>query len=67
MPPIVGEVVVEDGMTARQLATVLKRSPYKVVADLMEAGVLATPGYQIPFDLISKVARKYGYLAKRTA
>jgi hypothetical protein len=65
LPPIVGEVAVEEGMTARQLATVLKQNPYRVVADLIEAGVFATLDYKIPFELISKVARKYGYRTKK--
>jgi hypothetical protein len=66
LPPITGEMAVGEGMTARQLAAALQQSPYKIVADLIEAGVYGTLDYQIPFDVICKIIHKYGYRAKRT-
>jgi hypothetical protein len=65
LPPITGEMAVGEGMTARQLAAALQQSPYKIVADLIEVGVYGTLDYQIPFDVICKIIRKYGYRAKR--
>jgi hypothetical protein len=54
-----------EQMTVRQLAAALKLKPYRIVADLVEIGILATVDHQIPFDVIAKVARKYGYTAKK--
>lgn len=65
LPPITGELTVEEGMTPRQLAIALKQSPYRIVADLIEAGIWGTLDYKIPFDVIAKVVRKYGYTAKK--
>jgi hypothetical protein len=60
-------MTVEEGMTASQLATALKQSPYRIVADLIEAGIWGTLDFQIPFEVIAKVVRKYGYTAKKAA
>jgi hypothetical protein len=65
LPPIVGKVVVDDGITASKLAVAVKQKPFQKVADLMEVGVFATLHSRLPFDAASKVARKYGYLAKQ--
>jgi hypothetical protein len=64
LPPILGEVTVEDDVTASKLAVALKQKPYQIVADLIEVGVFATLHSRIPSDAVSKVARKYGYLTK---
>lgn len=63
---IVAELAVPDWMTVRELASALKLKPHRIVADLMELGMYATINYKVAFDMIEKVLRKYGYIAKRT-
>jgi hypothetical protein len=65
LPPITGEMAVSDQMSIQQLATLLKQTPYQIVADLIELGVLATLEDPVEFGLITKVLRKYGFAAKK--
>ena len=65
LPPITGELVVEDRLTIHQLALCLKQTPYQIIADLMEFGAFAKLEDQVEFGLITKVLRKYGYAAKK--
>jgi hypothetical protein len=64
LPPIVGEIMVAGTMTVAELAETLRVKPFKIIADLMQFGVFATPRQLIRFEAITKVARKYGYAAK---
>jgi translation initiation factor IF-2 len=63
--PILGELIVPEHMTVRDLAEGLKQKPFKIIADLMELGSFANVNQEISFKLIAKVAQKYGYIAKR--
>jgi hypothetical protein len=63
---IIAELAVPDWMTVRELASALKLKPHRIVADFMELGMYATINYKVTFDMIEKVLRKYGYIAKRT-
>ena|SRR5258708_36417078 len=65
LPPITGEMAVGDRLTIHQLATLLKQTPYQIVADLMEFGVFARLEDQVEFGLITKVLRKYGFAATK--
>jgi hypothetical protein len=65
LPPIIGEMTVEEHMTVSELAGVLKQKPFLIVADLMENGVFATVHQRIDFDVIAQVVRRYGYTAKK--
>ena len=65
LPPITGEMAVRDPMSIHQLATLLKQTPYQIVADLMEFGVFVRLEDQVEFSLITKVLRKYGFTAKK--
>jgi len=65
LPPITAELTVSDQMTVRQLAAALNQEHFRIIADLMEIGVFAAVDHPLAFDAITKVARKYGYAAKK--
>ncbi len=65
LPPIIGELTVTDQMTVGGLASVLKKKPFQIIADLMEFGVFVNLKQHVDFEMISKVLRKYGYTAKK--
>jgi hypothetical protein len=65
LPPVIGEITFADKMTVDQLATALKQKPFQIIADLLEIGTFAALHHQVPFDAIAKIARKYGYVAKK--
>lgn len=67
LPPLLSEVVLEEQMSVRNLATALKQKPYRILADLMEFGVFAGMSQLISFEIIAKVARKYGYKAVKAS
>ncbi len=64
-PPITGDIVVAGNTTVGQLAELLEQKPFQIIADLMQLGVFATVKQVIGFEAILKVARKYGYAAKK--
>jgi hypothetical protein len=45
----------------------LSQKPFQIVADVMQLGVFATVKQTLDFEIISRVARKYGFIAKRAA
>lgn len=66
-PPVVGEIVIPEQTNVEDLATLLHQKKFQIVADLMRLGVFLTV-YQIPdYEVITKIARLYGYIAKRAA
>ncbi len=64
-PPVTGEIVVAGNTTVGQLAELLGQKPFQIIADLMQLGVFATVKQVMGFEAMSKVARKYGYVAKK--
>ena len=52
-------------MTVSELAASLTQKPFQIIADLMELGVFANVKDEVDFDTISKIVRKYGFIAKR--
>jgi hypothetical protein len=64
-PALVGTITVSETMTPVELAQLLHQKPFRIIADCMEFGCYVTTSGQMTFDLISKVARKYGLLAKK--
>ena len=65
LPPVIGEMTVPAGMTISELAASLTQKPFQIIADLMELGVFANVKDEVDFDTISKIVRKYGFIAKR--
>ena len=60
-----GELLVPEHITVGELASLVKQRPFKVIADLMQLGFFATVNQSVGFEAVSKIARKYGYAAKR--
>ena len=58
-------MIVAAQMTVSELATALAQKPFRIIADLMEIGVFASVKQELDFETISRVARKYGFTAKR--
>jgi Translation initiation factor IF-2, N-terminal region len=67
LPPIKGEVFIPARTTVSQLASLLGQKPILIVADLMQMGVFASVWQLLGFETISIVARKYGFIARKTA
>ena len=63
--PLTGEIKITGATTAGQLATFIGQPPAAVIADLMALGIFATVNQVIGFEAIRRVARKYGYEARR--
>ena len=59
-----GEVLIPESTNASQLAALLGQQTSKILADAMHLGVFATPSQTLSFEVISKIARKYGFSAK---
>ncbi len=67
VPPIVGEIIIPEQTSVSQLAALLGQKAFQIIADVMELGVFATVKQPLDFKIISSVARKYGFIAKRAA
>jgi translation initiation factor IF-2 len=65
LPPIIGKVSIADPITVHELAALLKQKPFQIIAQLIGLDVFATAAQEIDFEAASKVARKYGYKARR--
>jgi len=66
LPPLVGEIVIPEQTSASQLAALLGQKASEIIADVMQLGFFVT-AKPLDFKIISSVARKYGFIAKRAA
>ena len=66
-PPIVGELVIPEQTSVLDLAKLLGQKPFKIIADVMQLGAYVSVEQILDFNIISSVARKYGFIAKRAA
>jgi hypothetical protein len=64
---IIGEMVVPDPITPRELAARLDKKPHEILMDMMTVDVFVPLDEQLTFDNVSKILRGYGYIAKRAA
>ena len=65
--PVKGEIIIPAQTTVSHLAALLSQKPFMIVADLMQMGVFANAWQLLGFETISRVARKYGFIAKKAA
>jgi hypothetical protein len=65
LPPIVGEIVVPEKTSVSQLAALVGQKPFQILADLMEIGVFASVNQALGFGTIARIARKYGFTARK--
>jgi hypothetical protein len=66
-PAMKGEILVSDRTTVRELAALLGEKPFKIIADAMELGIFANVNQSLGFEVVSQIAAKYGYTAKRNS
>ncbi len=59
------ELVVHEPISVRELAKLLGQAPFQIVGDLMQFGVFANVNQHLAFEVVAKVARKYGYRARK--
>lgn len=59
------ELAIPEHATVSEVATLVNRKPFQIVADLMEIGIFVTFKEQLDFEIISRVVRKYGFIAKK--
>jgi translation initiation factor IF-2-like protein len=55
---------VSEEPTVAQLAVLLDQRPVKLRADLFELGVFADVQQRLNFETVSRIAQKYGYIAR---
>ena len=58
-------ITVSADIKVSELAASLGQTPVRVLADLFRLGVFASAEAPLSFETASKVAEKYGYLAKQ--
>src|SRR5215831_13101253 len=67
-PPMTkGDLLVSNHTTVRELAALLGQKPFKIIADAMELGIFANVTQPLGFEVVSQIAAKYGYTAKRNS
>src|SRR6185503_10877362 len=64
-PASLGEIRVGRDTSVRELAALLEQKAFQIIADLMEIGIFANVNHNVDFDVITKVARKYGFIATK--
>ena len=64
-PLILEELVIPKGISVAHFAELLGKKLFRIIADLMELGVFATANQSVSFEILCKVARKYGFIAKK--
>jgi len=65
--PSIREVAISNEIYVRELAKLAGQKPFKIIADLMEIGIFANVNQNIGFETASRILKKYGIIAKRTA
>ena len=61
LPADAQTIILKPPIVVRELAEQLKQKPFKVIADLMEAGVFANVNQSIDEAIAAKVCAKYGF------
>ena len=63
--PLIGELLIPDQTSVVQLAMLLDQKPFRIMADVLRLGLFVTIDEVLSFEIITVVARKYGFIAKR--
>ncbi len=58
-------ILLGSSVAVKDLAALLGRKPFQIVGDLVDVGVMAGAHQSISFEVAAKVAKKYGFDAKR--
>jgi len=67
LPPIIGEIAVPWQTTVSKLASLLGQKPLQIIADVLQLGFFVSAKDSLTYEIVSSVARKYGFIAIRTA
>jgi hypothetical protein len=77
LPPTKGIILIHKHMTVLDLALLLGQNPFRFAMDLVEMGAIQRPPttsesdsvetVQLDFVTISRIARKYGFVAQNAA
>jgi translation initiation factor IF-2 len=54
-----------DPVVLKELASAVGQKPFRIVADVMELGQMKFVGDPVDFKTAAKIAKKYGFVAKR--
>ncbi len=65
LPQVKGEISIPAQTTVSQLAALVGQKPLLIIADLMQMGIFAGVCQVLGFEAISRVARKYGFIARK--
>ena len=65
LPPVKGVMLIPGQISVSQLAEMLGKKPFYIVAELIKMGVFTTAKGHVDFEASSKIVRKYGFLAKK--
>ena len=60
------EIDLPDPVSVKDLAAALRQRPFKIVAEVMELGQFKNIHDTVAFDTASKIARRYGFDARRS-
>lgn len=58
---------IPDPVAVGDLASALRKKPFKIVADIMRFGVFVNADETVDFETASRVAWKHGFYARRVA
>ena len=61
MPADAQVITIKPPIVVRDLAEQLKQKPFKIIADLMEAGVFASVNQAIDEKVAQRICAKYGF------
>jgi len=61
LPPDAQVISIKPPIVVRELAEQLKQKPFKIIADLMEAGVFANVNQAIDESVAQRICAKYGF------
>jgi hypothetical protein len=59
------EVVISDKVSIIELAMIVGKKPFKIIADLLQLGDFVSMKEDVDFETAAKLLRKYGLVAKR--
>ncbi|HTL54850.1 MAG TPA: translation initiation factor IF-2 N-terminal domain-containing protein [Candidatus Limnocylindrales bacterium] len=58
-------IPISKNITVSELASLLRQKQVRILADLFQLGVFASAEARVKFEIASKVAQKYGYIATK--
>lgn len=60
-----GEIYLEEALTVKEFAEIIKESPAGIMKELIKKGIPANINYVLDFDIAKNIANEYGYEAFR--